>query len=81
METIEGNLVRRIHLALNTQYFPESIEFYKALLGVEPTKLKPGYAKFESETPALNLTLNETRQAPATESIIWVFRWAPPRMS
>jgi len=62
METKEGKLEQRIHLALNTQHFRESIEFYKALLGVEPTKLKPGYAKFEPETPALNLTLNETRQ-------------------
>ena len=62
METTKGNLVQRIHLALNTQHFPESIEFYKALLGVEPSKLKPGYAKFEPETPALNLTLNETEQ-------------------
>jgi predicted enzyme related to lactoylglutathione lyase len=48
----------RLHLALNTKYFEESIEFYKALFSVKPSKIKPGYAKFEVKSPPLNLTLN-----------------------
>ena len=62
MDNIGDNRVQRIHLALNTQHFQESLKFYEALLGVKPSKLKPGYAKFEPDTPALNLTLNETRE-------------------
>jgi len=62
MEKSGNDHVQRIHLALNTQHFRESIEFYEALLGVKPSKLKPGYAKFESDSPALNLTLNESRE-------------------
>jgi len=62
MEKNQGNSVSRIHLALNTNHFQESLEFYEALLGVKPSKVKPGYAKFEPDTPALNLTLNETRK-------------------
>jgi catechol 2,3-dioxygenase-like lactoylglutathione lyase family enzyme len=62
MEKNQGNSVPRIHLALNTNHFQESLEFYEALLGVRPSKIKPGYAKFEPDTPALNLTLNETRK-------------------
>jgi catechol 2,3-dioxygenase-like lactoylglutathione lyase family enzyme len=36
-----------------------SIEFYRALFGIEPSKVRPGYAKFEVPEPALNFTLNE----------------------
>jgi catechol 2,3-dioxygenase-like lactoylglutathione lyase family enzyme len=48
----------RPHLALNVNDVDRSVPFYKALLGVEPAKLKPGYAKFEVTEPPLNLTLN-----------------------
>jgi len=36
-----------------------SIEFYRALFGIEPSKVRPGYAKFEVREPGLNFTLNE----------------------
>jgi catechol 2,3-dioxygenase-like lactoylglutathione lyase family enzyme len=49
----------KVHLALNTDKFVESVEFYKAFFGKEPVKLKPGYAKFDIDNPGLNLTLNE----------------------
>jgi catechol 2,3-dioxygenase-like lactoylglutathione lyase family enzyme len=62
MEKNQDNSGPRIHLALNTCHFQESLEFYEALLGVKPSKIKPGYAKFEPDTPTLNLTLNETRK-------------------
>jgi len=48
----------RLHLALNTKHFDKSVEFYKALFNVTPSKIKPGYAKFEVQSPPLNLTLN-----------------------
>ncbi len=50
--------VLRPHLALTVSDVERSIRFYRALLGVEPSKVRPGYAKFEVESPALNLTLN-----------------------
>jgi catechol 2,3-dioxygenase-like lactoylglutathione lyase family enzyme len=36
-----------------------SVSFYRALFGVEPSKVKPTYAKFEVSVPALNFTLNK----------------------
>ena len=33
--------------------------FYETLLGVPPTKQRPGYVKFEPDDPSVNLTLNE----------------------
>jgi catechol 2,3-dioxygenase-like lactoylglutathione lyase family enzyme len=50
--------VMRPHLALNVSDIDRSVPFYSALFGVEPSKTKPGYAKFEVAEPALNLTLN-----------------------
>ncbi len=52
----------RLHLALNTTHFEESTEFYEALFNVEPSKIKPGYAKFEVNSPPLNLTLNLAKE-------------------
>ena len=48
----------KVHVALNTPKFDESVRFYRTFLGLEPVKLKPGYAKFDLAEPALNLTLN-----------------------
>ena len=51
--------VLRPHLALTVSDVDRSIEFYRALFGVEPSKVRPGYAKFEVREPALNFTLNQ----------------------
>ena len=50
--------ILKAHVALNTPHFEESVRFYRAFLGLEPVKLKPGYAKFDVAEPGLNLTLN-----------------------
>ena len=49
----------KAHLALNVRDVPTSIEFYKKLLGIEPSKVRTGYAKFDVHNPPLNLTLNQ----------------------
>ena len=51
--------VLRPHLALTVSDIARAIPFYRALFGVEPTKVRADYAKFEIRDPALNLTLNE----------------------
>ena len=51
--------VLRPHLALTVSDVQRSIPFYEALFGVAPSKVRPGYAKFEVTDPALNFTLNE----------------------
>ena len=48
----------KVHVALNVNDIEESVEFYRAMFGIDPVKLKPGYAKFDIAEPALNLTLN-----------------------
>jgi catechol 2,3-dioxygenase-like lactoylglutathione lyase family enzyme len=51
--------VLRPHLALTVSDVERSIPFYRALFGVDPGKVRPGYAKFELSDPALNFTLNQ----------------------
>jgi len=45
------------HLALTVTDVERSVPFYRALLGAEPAKIRPGYAKFEPDTPDIVLTL------------------------
>ena len=50
--------VLKPHLALTVTDVDRSLPFYRALFGAEPAKVRPGYAKFELDSPALNFTLN-----------------------
>lgn len=51
------------HVSLNVHAIDASVAFYEAAFGVKATKRRPGYAKFDLESPALNLTMTE---APRT---------------
>jgi catechol 2,3-dioxygenase-like lactoylglutathione lyase family enzyme len=53
----------KAHVALNVASVERSIDFYTKMLGIEPSKVRTGYAKFDVAVPPLNLTLN---QHPAT---------------
>jgi catechol 2,3-dioxygenase-like lactoylglutathione lyase family enzyme len=49
----------KAHLAINVKDVERSIEFYSKMLGIEPSKVRTGYAKFDVQNPPLNLTLNQ----------------------
>src|SRR3954471_9135481 len=49
----------KFHLSLDVKSMEESVRFYSTLFDTTPTKLKAGYAKFDLDQPAVNLTLNE----------------------
>ena len=61
MEKAELKTVQALkaHLALNVRNVEQSTEFYRRMLGIEPSKVRVGYAKFDIQNPPLNLTLNE----------------------
>ena len=61
MEKVETKVVQALkaHLALNVRNVEQSAEFYRKMLGLEPSKLRTGYAKFDVQNPPLNLTLNQ----------------------
>ena len=55
----------RLHIALEASDVERSKQFYRLLLGVEPSKERPGYVKFEPVDPSVNLTLNQRHGAAA----------------
>src|SRR6266704_3780066 len=55
--------VLKAHVSINVRNVERSIQFYRKMLGIEPSKVRPGYAKFDVQNPPLNLALNE---APVT---------------
>jgi hypothetical protein len=49
----------KAHLSLNVRNVVQSIEFSRSMFGIEPSKVRTGYAKFDVQNPPLNLALNE----------------------
>lgn len=49
----------KAHLAINVSDVEQSIAFYKKMFGLEPSKVRTGYAKFDVQNPPLNFTLNQ----------------------
>lgn len=55
--------VTKPHVSLNVSNIDASVGFYEKVFGVTATKRRPGYAKFDLASRALNLTMQE---APRT---------------
>lgn len=55
--------VLKPHVSLNVSNVEASVAFYEKAFGVQATKRRPGYAKFDLSSPSLNLTMQE---APRT---------------
>jgi catechol 2,3-dioxygenase-like lactoylglutathione lyase family enzyme len=58
--TMKSVTVLKPHISVNVQNVTASVAFYKKLFGIEPLKVRTGYAKFDVQNPPLNLALNES---------------------
>jgi len=47
------------HVAVNVNDFDKSLLFYRNFFGLEPVRVREGYAKFDVEQPPLNFTINQ----------------------
>ena len=47
------------HVSINVRNLDASLAFYRKMLGIEPLRVRTGYAKFDVAQPPLNLALNE----------------------
>jgi len=61
MESTKDIAVIKAHVSLYVKNSAASTEFYKKMFGIEPSKVRTGYAKFDLNDPPLNLTLNQNR--------------------
>jgi catechol 2,3-dioxygenase-like lactoylglutathione lyase family enzyme len=59
MPAAEVNALKA-HVAIKVRNVNTSLEFYRKLFGIEPSKVRTGYAKFDVQNPPLNFTLNES---------------------
>lgn len=53
---------RKAHIAIHVRNVAASIDFYRGLFGIDPCKVRTGYAKFDVANPPLNFTLNESAE-------------------
>jgi catechol 2,3-dioxygenase-like lactoylglutathione lyase family enzyme len=56
----------RVQLALNVSDLDAAVDFYSKLFATQPAKLRPGYANFAIDRPALKLVLIEGHGEPGT---------------
>src|ERR1700686_3268182 len=49
----------KVHVAIHVKDVERSVEFYRKLFGIEPSKGRRRYAKFDVSNPPLNFSLNE----------------------
>ena len=53
--------MKRLHIHIAVKDLQESIKFYNALFGMEPTKLKDNYAQWLVDDPAVNMAISSGR--------------------
>lgn len=54
--------VLKPHVSLNVSNIEAAVSFYEKAFGVAVTKKRPGYAKFDLQSPSLNLSMVEAER-------------------
>jgi catechol 2,3-dioxygenase-like lactoylglutathione lyase family enzyme len=61
-------IVLKPHVSLNVSNIDASVAFYEKVFGTAASKRRPGYAKFDLQTPSLNLTMQEAPRSGVNAS-------------
>ena len=51
--------ILKAHVSVNVRNVERSIDFYRKMFGIEPSRVRTGYAKFDVQNPPINFALNE----------------------
>jgi catechol 2,3-dioxygenase-like lactoylglutathione lyase family enzyme len=49
----------KVHVSISVTDVLRSTDFYRKMFGIDPSKVRPGYAKFDVSNPPLTFSLNE----------------------
>jgi catechol 2,3-dioxygenase-like lactoylglutathione lyase family enzyme len=61
--------MKRLHVHVRVKNLQETVEFYQALFGTEPTVVKSDYAKWMLEDPKLNFAVSTGHQETGIEHL------------
>lgn len=61
--------MKRFHMHVAVDDLEKSINFYSALFGVQPSKLKPDYAKWMLDDPRLNFAISARGAKPGLDHV------------
>ena len=61
--------MKRFHVHVSVRELASSIRFYSSVFGVEPSVVKPDYAKWMLEDPRLNFAISQRGAAPGVNHL------------
>jgi catechol 2,3-dioxygenase-like lactoylglutathione lyase family enzyme len=61
--------MKRFHVHVAVKDLEQSTRFYSAMFGVEPTVVKPDYAKWMLDDPRINFAISQRGQAPGVNHL------------
>ena len=61
--------MKRLHVSVAVQDLAQSVRFYSTLFGVEPSVLKPDYAKWMMEDPRVNFSISSRGEAAGLDHL------------
>ena len=61
--------MKRLHVHIGVENLAQSIRFYSALFGTEPTVAKADYAKWMLEDPRVNFAISTTGRTPGIDHL------------
>jgi len=61
--------MKRLHVHVSVDDLDQSIRFYNALFGAEPTVAKPDYAKWMLEDPRVNFAISTRGRQPGLDHL------------
>src|SRR5688572_5898180 len=60
---LKETIMKRFHVHVAVEKLDDSIRFYSALFGAEPTVAKPDYAKWMLDDPRINFAISQRGHA------------------
>jgi catechol 2,3-dioxygenase-like lactoylglutathione lyase family enzyme len=61
--------MKRFHVHVAVKDLEESKRFYSAMFGIEPTVVKPDYAKWMLDDPRVNFAISQRSQTPGVNHL------------